>query len=280
MKISQAFEQLVQTLTPLYGEGEARSIARIVFEDVFGIFKITQEQFLSAGQEEHLARISERLLAYEPVQYIVGMADFYGMKFKVDPRVLIPRPETEELVEWILEATTERKSLKALDIGAGSGCIPVALKKKRPDWDVAAIDLSAEALQLARENASLNDVYVDFMQVDFLSEKLWPQLGRYDLVVSNPPYIPFRESDLLANNVRKYEPAHALFVDDADPLIFYRKIAVFSKTHLNAGGSVFVETNEFNASEVAALFRSAGFGNVQLKRDMSGKERMVKCSVS
>jgi release factor glutamine methyltransferase len=192
VKISQAFEQLVQTLTPLYGEGEARSITRIVFEDVFGIFKITQEQFLSAGQEERLARISERLLAYEPVQYIVGMADFYGMKFKVDPRVLIPRPETEELVEWILEATAERKSLKALDIGAGSGCIPVALKKKRPDWDVAAIDLSEEALQLARENASLNDVYVDFMQLDFLNEKLWPQLDRYDLLVSNPPYIPFR----------------------------------------------------------------------------------------
>ena len=275
MTIHQAYHQLTSTLEKLYASGEAKSIARIVFEDAFNIYNFRRQDALPPEQATHLQQMTTRLLAHEPVQYILGMADFYDLKFKVDARVLIPRPETEELVHWMLE-TLEKKELKILDIGTGSGCIPIALKKHRPEWEAWAIDISPEALELAKENARLNGVEVSFQQVDILDEAQWAGLGRFDAIVSNPPYIPEREAGLMPENVKRYEPRQALFVGNEDPLIFYRAIASLASQHLRPRGWLFFETNEFNAAEVAEIVRNQGFKEVELKQDLSKKERMVR----
>ncbi|MCB0566255.1 MAG: peptide chain release factor N(5)-glutamine methyltransferase [Phaeodactylibacter sp.] len=275
MTIHQACIQLIDALEKLYGSGEAKSITRIVFEDAFGIHNLKRQDALSAEQEQQLLQITTRLLTHEPVQYILGVADFYGFKFKVGPPVLIPRQETEELVHWMLE-TMEKKALKVLDIGTGSGCIPITLKKQRPDWEVSAVDISREALELATENARLNKVEVLFQELDILKEAQWPRLVRFDVIVSNPPYIPQREAALMPENVKRYEPQLALFVDDDDPLIFYRTIVRFARRYLQPKGWLFFEANEFNAGEVAELLRNQDFKAVELKRDLSGKKRMVR----
>lgn len=274
MTIHQAYQGLVAALEGLYGPGEARSIARIVFEDAFGIYSFTRQETFTPELQARLHHITTRLLTHEPIQYILGIADFYGLKFKVSRQVLIPRPETEELVHWMLEILDE-KALKILDIGTGSGCIAVTLKKQRPGWEIWAVDISPEALEVAQENAAMNRVEVCFQQQDILDESQWGRLGRFDAIVSNPPYIPEREAALMPENVRRYEPRKALFVGNEDPLLFYRAIARFARRHLTPGGRLFFETNEFNAGQVAELVRSQGFDPVELKQDLSGKERMV-----
>lgn len=274
MAISEAYEQLATTLLRLYDPGEARSIARIIFEDALGIRNLNRQAALSAEQETQLRHITARLLQHEPVQYIVGLADFYGLRFRVDPRVLIPRQETEELAHWMLEELGKGKQ-RVLDIGAGSGCIPVTLKKLRPEWDVWAVDVSEGALELAAENARMNGAAVTFLQLDILDENQWQRLGIFDAIVSNPPYIPKSEAALMPENVRSYEPHLALFVENQNPLLFYRAIGRFAQRRLRSGGRLFFETNEFNAGEVLELIRSQGFKRIELKRDLSGKERMI-----
>lgn len=275
MTINHAYQQLAATLEKLYSPGEAQSIARIVFEDTFGIYSFTRQDALSPEQQARLHYITTRLLVHEPVQYILGIADFYGLKFKVDPRVLIPRQETEELVYWMLE-TLERKPLAILDIGTGSGCIPITLKKQRPGWEVWAVDISRDALELAEENARMNDAAIHFRQMDILNDARWGELGLFGAIVSNPPYIPEREAGLVPENVKRYEPRQALFVDNEDALAFYRRIAQFAVQHLLPGGQLFFETNEYNAGQVVEIIEKQGFKNVELKQDLSGKERMVR----
>lgn len=275
LAIHQAYQQLVAALEKCYDSGEAKSIARIVFEDAFGIHNFSRQEALSPAQASQLREITARLLAHEPVQYILGIADFYGLKFKVDARVLIPRQETEELAHWMLE-TLERKVLTVLDIGTGSGCIPVTLKQQRPEWDVWAVDISQDALELAAENARMNGVELHLRQTDILDETLWAALGQFDAIASNPPYIPTREAALMPEHVKRFEPPLALFVDNEDPLVFYRAITRFAQMHLKPGSWLFFETNEFNAGEVAEWLRNQRFKEVELKRDLSGKERMVR----
>ncbi len=275
MTVHQAYQQLLAALEPLYGSGEARSIARIVFEDAFGIHNFGRKDALFPEQQTRLHSITTRLLAYEPVQYILGTADFYGLKFKVDPRVLIPRPETEELVLWMLE-TLEKKTLRVLDIGTGSGCIPITLKHHRPEWEMWAVDISREALELARENARMNGVEVSFLELDILDEKQWPRLGQFDAIVSNPPYIPEREAFMMPDNVRGFEPHRALFVGNEDPLIFYREITSFAIGHLPPGGWLFFEANEFNADKLVKVLENQQYKDVELKKDLSNKERMAR----
>lgn len=275
MTINQAYQQLTIALSKLYDPGEAKSIARIVFEDAFGIHNLARQDELLPEQEQQLQQISTRLLQHEPVQYVLGMADFYGLKFKVDRRVLIPRQETEELVHWMLE-TLPAGPLRLLDIGAGSGCIPVTLKKQRPEWEIWALDISPGALELAAENARMNGVGVHFQQLDILDEVQWGGLGRFDAIASNPPYIPAREAALMPEHVMRYEPSLALFVENENPLLFYRTIGRFAFEYLSPGGRLFFETNEFNANEVVETVRSQGFKEVELKRDLNGKERMVQ----
>lgn len=271
--IRQAHQQFVQQLTPFQGEREARSIARIVFEDAFRLFDYQSEQPFLAIDE--LQAIQKRLVNNEPVQYILGQADFYGLKFKVTPDVLIPRPETEELVYWVLESI-QKSNLKLVDIGTGSGCIPITLKKKLPNAEVLGLDVSQAALKIAQANAVLNQVDVTFQAVDILKEKGWQALPYFDVIISNPPYIPYEEIGLMPKQVTDFEPNLALFVDDKAPLIFYQKIAQFAQQKLTPNGQLFFECNEFNAKEVVLILKQLGFSKVELAKDMEGKERMVR----
>ena len=278
MTVAEAWRRLRESLLAVYEEGEASSIARIVFEDAFGIRNTGREDRLSSQQLMHLSRIESRLLTHEPVQYILGKADFYGLKFTVNSAVLIPRQETEELVHWVLE-TIGRDGRwvgkRLLDIGTGSACIAVALKKRAPFLVVDAVEISEAALAVARKNAEDNEVDITFFRMDFLDDNRWKQLPGYDLIVSNPPYIPPGEAHLMPENVLAFEPRSALFTADSDPFAFYRAIAFFSGQHLNAGGRLFLEVNEFNAGEIVDLLRKRGFKDCILRQDLSGRDRMV-----
>ena len=277
MTIEETHQALTKSIQPIYGTREAASIARIVFEDAFQIFDHhSKKEFLPTDK---LLAIQQRLLQQEPVQYILGQADFYGLKFKVSSDVLIPRPETEELVYWILE-TNQSIEPTILDIGTGSGCIPITLKKKLPKAIISGLDVSENALKIARENGVLNEVVLFFIQLDILQKSAWDDLPDYDIIISNPPYIPHSESDLMPTWVKDYEPALALFVEHPDPLLFYRMIADFAASHLTSKGYLFFETNEFNASEVALLLEEKAFQDVVIQKDMSGKERMIRASGS
>lgn len=273
------FEQLILDLTPRYGPGEARSIARIVFEDAFGARRPAEKVF-SETEERQFLDIRRRLLLGEPVQYVLGQADFFGLKFMVNPAVLIPRQETEELVAWALEWLKEQAlpHPAVLDVGLGSGCIGITLKAKRPEIRLYGLEKSPAALEVASENARriLGDQTFSFVSGDILAssaEQLFPGL---DLIVSNPPYIPLREQTLMPEHVRKYEPGLALFVENDDPLLFFRAIAGFARRKLRPGGALLFECNEFHAGEVAELLRAEGFANVGLRRDLAGAERMAR----
>ncbi len=271
--IKNTYQAFLQNLSPQFGEREAISIARIVFEDAFKLFDYQSSKEFT--ESDTLQEIEARLLNNEPVQYILGQADFYGLKFKVSPAVLIPRPETEELVYWILENQIT-KNPSIIDIGTGSGCIPITLKKKIPQATISAIDVSRTALDIAKTNAVLNKVAVSFILSDILEERLWSSLDTYDIIVSNPPYIPHKEKVLMPKQVLDYEPDLALFVENDEPLIFYKKIGQFALKHLNQGGELYYECNEFNAKEVATLLRQIGFQKVELAKDLEGKERMIR----
>ncbi|MFK8103660.1 MAG: peptide chain release factor N(5)-glutamine methyltransferase [Saprospiraceae bacterium] len=271
----QFVEQLCANQTPR----EAQSIARIVFEDVFGIHNFSRKDELSTAQLTQLDAIGQRLLNNEPLQYILGQADFYGMSLKVSPAVLIPRPETEELVYWMSDCITKEfsnTSLAVLDIGTGSGCIPIALKARHQALNIQAVDVSMDALAVAHENALAQQSWINFRQLDILDETQWSTLPSFDIIVSNPPYIPMSEQVKMPPQVLAYEPELALFVEESDPLVFYRKIGEFAKLKLNTGGQLFFETNEFNAKQVEKMLYAIGFETVVITQDMSGKDRMIK----
>ncbi len=276
MTIKEAHHELVGSLEPEFGKREAFYMARIVFEDVFSVTNFSRLEELTSTQITKLKDIQQRLLLHEPVQYVVGMTYFYDLKFHVNAGVLIPRPETEELVAWILEDHSKRQNLRILDIGTGSGCIPITLKAKAPNYEVFGLDLSEEALKIAQENAHLNQTEVSFQKIDILNKANWTPLPSYEIIVSNPPYIPLQEKALMAENVLAHEPEIALFVANEDPLIFYRTIIEFAKEHLVKGGWLYFETNEYNATEVEALCFKAGFFDIEKRKDLQGKDRMVR----
>ena len=273
-----AYEQLVADLTPRYGGGEARSIARIVFEDAFGARRPAEKQFDEAETVRFLD-IRQRLLLGEPVQYVLNQADFYGLKFHVTPAVLIPRQETEELVAWILDWLKEMAITPpaVLDIGLGSGCIAVTLKFKWQNIHLYGLEKSPEACSIATENARriLKTTDFSFRTGDILNAADWADLPLMDVIVSNPPYIPWSEQTQVPDYVRKYEPELALFVADEDPLLFYRTIAEFARNTLRPGGALFFECNEFNATAVADLLKDTGFTAVERRQDLAGADRMV-----
>lgn len=256
---------LLNSLEPLYGKGEAASIARMVIEDVPDL-------------DLRFDDILSRLLRQEPIQYILGQADFYGLKFEVNPHVLIPRQETEELVYEVLESCKgqDMAGKRLLDVGSGSGCISIVLKKKLPGLEVVSVDISQEALEVARRNGEKHQAAVDWRLLDFLDPETWPSLGTFDLIVSNPPYIDPSEKHLLPPQVIDHEPHTALFTR-SDPMEFYRAIALFAKKYLLPGGKFFLECNEFRMEETLPILRNQGFGQVEDIRDMSGKRRIIKC---
>lgn len=277
--IAASFQTFIQNLSQIYDPGEARSIARIVFEDALRIKNTDSFAQLSSTQHDILNSFQRRLLRHEPVQYILGQADFYGLKFKVSPAVLIPRQETEELIAWILETIKrdfDRKDLRVLDIGTGSGCIPITLKKKSSGLDVIALDISPKALEIAEENAEKNHAHVTLLQMNILDQNRWSSLEQFDIIVSNPPYIPLKETGLMPKHVTQFEPGLALFVGNENPLIFYENIADFAKTHLAEGGFLFFECNEFNAQKVVKMLENKGFKNIELQQDINGRDRMIR----
>lgn len=291
MRWKEYYQQLSKSLLAIYEQSEADAIARTVVESIGnGSFSALGEKELTAEEEQRATETQRQLLTHRPVQYVLNEAWFYGLKFEVNESVLIPRPETEELVDWIIKnVRSTMYDVKArpvhqtsdivhvLDIGTGSGCIPISIKKNIPSVEVSAIDVCSEALHTAMNNAVKHETAINFQLLDFLDEKKWNELGKYDIIVSNPPYIKSSEATTMSRHVLDYEPHKALFVPDEDGLLFYRKIADFAITHLNTDGVVYLEINQQLGKETAALFQQKGF-TVELKKDMSGHERMLKAS--
>lgn len=260
-----------------YSHDEIGALTRLILEKVTGrsFSDILACKFtnLSDQTTRKIAEIIARLKNREPIQYIFGEADFWGLTFRVNRAVLIPRPETEELVQWIIEDCSD-EPLKALDIGTGSGCIAVTLAKKMPSARIHAWDISEEALEVARENAARNNAAVIFSRKDVLNEQ--PQEETFDLIVSNPPYIAQSEKKEMDTNVLNFEPHLALFVPDENPLIFYEKIARLASGSMKKEGKLFFEINRQKANRVASILRKNGFRNIEIRKDISGNERMIK----
>lgn len=281
MTIQSASEHVRIQLKMLYDEREAVNICDWIMEHITGKTRIDRllykQQMMDSAMVAQLKSILTELATHKPIQYVLGEAWFAGMRFYVNEHTLIPRPETEELVDWIRE-TIQNSTFNIqhiIDIGTGSGCIPVALKKKLPQLSIISLDVSKEALEVAQKNAQTLQVNIELQEINFLDETHWDQLPVTDIIVSNPPYIKQSEQSDMAKHVLDFEPSIALFVPDNDPLIFYRKIILFGRTHLTKGGSIFLEINEMLGNEVVHLFKSAGYVT-ELKKDLQGKDRMVR----
>jgi release factor glutamine methyltransferase len=309
MTLHEAQQQLTKSLYDLYDNREAATIADWVMEHVTGMRKIDRimhkQSPLPPEQLDQLQQYTSELLAHKPVQYVLHEAWFCGLPFYVDESVLIPRPETEELVEWIVEEAGSRKSeaggrkseaggrksedpsyilpptsyFSILDVGTGSGCIPISLKKKLPQAEVYACDVSEQALAVASKNAAGQQTPVHFLQADFLNTATWPTLPAVDVIVSNPPYIPHHNQRSMLQNVLAWEPHLALFVPNEDALVFYDAIARFAQEKLRPGGHIFVEIHEDLGAQTKALFELKGF-RAEVKKDFQGKDRMVKAVMS
>ena len=272
-----AFYRLRDGLSTLYDREEATAIAHEAMQHLTGMSRLDRlsrkDDLLDAERLEYFTRMETALILGRPLQYVTGLAHFLDRDFKVNSAVLIPRPETEELVQWIL---ADERPKNIIDIGTGSGCIAISLKLALPLTAVLAIDVSPEALAVARTNAESLNADLDFRVLDFLDPQMRNGLPVFDLIVSNPPYIPETERETLHANVRDHEPAAALFVPGNDALQFYRAIAAFGKTHLTAGGNVYCELHRDYAEDTAVLFREYGYRDVVLKEDMHGAPRMLR----
>ena len=271
------FAELWRPLTAVYDEREARAVAKLVLEEHFGL---TMADVL-AGQmpdDAELAGIQQRLLTGEPVQYVLGWAEFCERKFHVEPGVLIPRPETEEMVKSLTSGPSPAGEVyRILDLCTGSGCIAIALKKAFPRAEVTAVDVSPKALAIAQENAQFNDVDITFVQADILAPHFSLLTSRFSLIISNPPYVMERERAQMAANVLDYDPALALFVPDDDPLRFYKAIAEIAKRHLSPRGMLVVEINEALAEETCTLLREYGLCPA-IHIDFRGKQRWISAA--
>jgi len=280
MTLQDAGAWIIQRLTPVFGEDEARAISRWLLEYFSSDRKtpasLYRHRDLPQEAEALLPGYLARLEQHEPLQYVLGEAWFCGLRFTADKRALIPRPETEELVEWIIsEQKFPLSHRRVIDIGTGTGCIPITLKRRLAPFTVTGLDISRDALDLARHNAQQLGVHVDFLQIDILDEKAWHRLPATDIIVSNPPYIPASEINEMDANVTRFEPHVALFVPDNDPLLFYRKLAKLGSAIFDRSGEVYLELHEDGATETAKLFREAGYQTL-IRVDMQGKERMLK----
>ena len=273
-----------EALSAIYPKTEIDSFFFILMEEKLKLqridtvlkpdFLITEKNLID------LKTIVKRLQKEEPIQYIIGTTEFYGLPFLVDKNTLIPRPETEELVTWVLDeikVLTNNKitELSILDIGTGTGCIPISLAKNLTSLNIFAIDISPEALLIAKQNAILNKVIIEFIELDILCAKSLPQ--KYDVIISNPPYVRELEKEEIKNNVLENEPHLALFVADENPLIFYNKIADLAKQQLSKNGMLFFEINQYLGKETVNMLVKKGFKNIQLKKDLFGNDRMIKC---
>ena len=284
-------------LSEIYPQTEIDSFFFILIEELLGLQRIDtvlKPDFIIENEIlNNLKNIISRLKKEEPIQYILGKTAFYGLPFLVDKNTLIPRPETEELVEWILKEIQElrikiqKESLSILDIGTGTGCIPISLAKNLKNETISAIDVSSNALKIAKQNASLNNVTIDFFELDILQAENLNKLSvlaqskthsnnKYDIIVSNPPYVRELEKVEIKNNVLNNEPHLALFVDNENPLIFYKKIADLAKSHLTKNGLLFFEINQYLSNETVTMLKEKEFTNIELKKDLFGNDRMIQ----
>ena len=269
----------LEELTSVYGEAEALSIMNLLIRHFFGLSRVDQAlQKDFRLTETELLKIHfavKELKKEKPIQYITGETEFYGLKIKVNPSVLIPRPETEELVDLIVKNNKGCRVERILDVGTGSGCIALALKKQFPKAEVCGIDVSRGALETAAENSKLNGLEVTFRKMDILDKERRVELEGFDLIVSNPPYVTQSEKAILKKNVVDYEPHLALFVEDNDPLLFFYAVADFAKGKLLPGGQLWFEINEKFGNKVAGILKHHGFRQVKIIQDIFGKERFI-----
>ena len=288
MKIKEYRTQFIQELTPIYDAGEAESFFYLIVEEKHQLKRIDlalhPDLVFSEAEIVVWNSILEQLKQEIPVQYLLGKTSFYGLDFEVNENVLIPRPETEELVEWILErqklnpeTSGESKNLKILDIGTGSGCIAISLAKNLPNDTVFAIDVSEKALATAKKNAENNSVNVTFINQNILETE---DLGQqFDIIVSNPPYVRNLEKEEIKKNVLDNEPHLALFVEDNDALIFYKKIAELAQKNLSENGRLYFEINQYLGKEMIDLLEKMNFAAIELRKDIYGNDRMVRASM-
>jgi release factor glutamine methyltransferase len=264
-------------LGALYGEREVENLFYWVCDVKFGLQKFQVKHDGSRLTESELLavrNIVKRLEKQEPIQYILGETEFYNCKIKVDTNTLIPRPETEELVDWVLDNTFN--DARVLDIGTGSGCIPIALKKRFASLEVSAIDISTKAIAMAKASAELNNVNIEFIEMDILDPNV-DALEEYDIIVSNPPYVLESDKEKMNQNVLGYEPHLALFVEDQNPLLFYKAIAKIGLEILAKNGLLFFEIHENFGAETIQMLKELGYQNIELRQDMQGKDRMIRC---
>lgn len=280
MQLIQLKNSFVKPLLPIYGEDEAQQFFYMLAEAYLGFSKIDialqPNQIIVAEQLDKFEKAKQRLLVNEPIQHIIGHAYFYENEFKVNEHTLIPRPETEELVDWII-TDSKQESLKVLDIGTGSGCIAISLAQKLTKAKVTAMDISAEALKVARENATFMDAEVEFVNQDIL--ELSEFKTSFDVVVSNPPYVRELEKQAMSANVLDYEPDSALFVENENPLVFYKKIAELFLAQAKTKAVLYFEINEYLAAELTALLYKLGFTFVEVRKDFREKDRMLKATL-
>lgn len=281
MKLKEYRQTFNDALLDSYPQNEIDSFFFILLETYMDLKRID----LSLDPEMEIDRISvslmnnavERLQQQEPVQYIVGKTEFYGLHLEINDSVLIPRPETEELVDWIvqdLKSAPKEKNIEVLEIGTGSGCIPIALAKNCINTNIQAIEISKNAMLVAMENAELNEVNIKFIQSNILRANALPAL--FDIIVSNPPYVRHMEKKEIKRNVLDYEPHQALFVEDKDPLIFYDKISSLANSHLTQSGALYLEINQYLGKDTVALLERNGFSQIELRKDLFGNDRMIK----
>lgn len=270
-------------LDNIYGVQEVNSFFFLLIGHFLKLEKfvlaLTPDLVINKEEESVLFHALSELRQYVPVQYIIGETEFMDLKFKLSTKVLIPRPETEDLVRWILEdhQNTTHEKLKILDIGTGSGCISISLAKHLVHAKVAALDISSDALDIAKENTEDNQVRIDFIQVDMLDDDISiPIESKFDIIVSNPPYVRELEKKEMHINVLEHEPDIALFVSDKDPLVFYRAIATFAEKNLTDDGCLYLEINQYLGKEMLSLLSEYNFKDIELRKDIFGNDRMVK----
>ena len=280
MTYREAEQRLASDLQILYSNRESGQLASWVMEKITGLQRVDRllqkNQPLSSDQEEYWELIRARLLQHEPIQYVLNEAPFMGLLLEVNRNTLIPRPETEELVSWVLDDHPE-KNIRVLDAGTGSGCIAMALKQHQPSWEVTAGDSSPEALQVAAKNAARYQLHINFAQMDMLNPPDLGWGGKYQVIVSNPPYIPSKDEASIATHVKAFEPTAALFVPNENPLLFYKALVAAAPLHLEKGGWLYVEINDGLGEATLQLFQNSEW-QAELRKDLQGNNRMIRAN--
>jgi len=269
-------------LAGIFPKEEIESMISLIFEKLKGYsrtqFILAKDELLNADDLLEIDKIVSRLKNHEPIQYILGETEFYGLPFYAVPGVLIPRPETEELVQWIIQENKKSAST-ILDIGTGTGCIAISLSKNIENTTVLACDISPVCIEMARRNAKLNNAAISVFEYDILNDNPEINFSKLDVIVSNPPYIRENEKNLMQRNVLEFEPELALFVPDEKPLLFYERIAGFALIHLKKTGSLYFEINESFGNDCIKMLQQKGFSDIELKKDINGKDRMIRAKL-